>query len=270
MDTSTENGTPRISFIVVNYRSATLLPACFSSLKNISLPTECELIVANNDPDEEKTLGSLREKFPFTLVSCKENRGFGFAANRGAERARGDFLVFVNPDARFLSGDFSGVERLFDRHQSVGIVGFKLLTEPENPQKWSAGKRVTLFGLIRNHLGVSASESIWDARRPRAVDWVSGAAFVVKKADFFRIHGFDERFFLYYEDVDLCTRMKKLGKKIVFFPHIRLLHRGGGSMEDSGSFQKRQYRISRERYFFRHRPRYEHAMIVAIRKVFRI
>ena len=268
MDTNTKRETPKFSFIIVNYRSASFLPACFSSFRNIAIPGEYECIVVNNDPGEEPALLFLQEKFQFTLVSLTKNHGFGYAVNRGAERAKGDILVLLNPDARFLSGNMRDVANIFDQHSSVGIVGMKLLIEPERPQPWCAGKQVTLFGILRNHLGLSESASLWNSRKSRSVAWVSGAALAVPRKLFFRIHGFDERFFLYYEDVDLCARVGKLRKKIVFTPRVGVLHRGGGSMEHSEVRQKREYYDSQDRYFALHRPLHEQFLLALLRKIF--
>lgn len=270
MDTSATRKTPRFSFIIVNYQSAALLPACFSSFRNISLPKEYECIVVNNDSREQSALIALQKKFSFTLLPLDENRGFGFAVNRGAEHARGHILMFLNPDARFLSGNLLEVEALFHRHDSLGIIGMKLLVEPEMPQPWSAGRNVTLCNLLRNHLLLSASAHLWRSSRLRNVDWVSGAALAIPRALFFRIHGFNEHFFLYYEDVDLCARMKKLRKKILFLPHIRVLHRGGGSMNGSSIRQKLEYDLSQDRYFSLHRPRYEQYFLKLLRKICRV
>ncbi|MFZ1736044.1 MAG: glycosyltransferase family 2 protein [Candidatus Moraniibacteriota bacterium] len=268
MDTNTRQKTPKFSFIIVNYHSAALLPACFSSFQNIILPKEYECIVVNNDPSEESVLLSLKERFSFTLVSLAKNHGFGFAANRGAEYAKGDILIFLNPDARFLSGNMQDIASIFKQYPSVGIVGMRLLIEPEKPQPWSAGKHITLVNIFRNHLGLSASTSLWNTKKSRSVTWVSGAALVIPRALFFQIHGFDKRFFLYYEDVDLCTRTRKLHKKIVFTTRVSILHRGGGSMEHSREQQKREYYISQDQYFALHRPRHERFLLAIFRKIF--
>ncbi len=268
MDTNTKQKTPKFSLIIVNYHSAALLPACFSSFRNVILSREYECIVVNNDPSEESALLSLKERFSFTLVSLARNRGFGFAVNRGAEYAKGEILILINPDARFLSGNMRDIANIFKQHPSVGIVGMKLLIEPEKPQSWSAGKLITLVSIFRNHFGLSASTSLWNTRRSRSVAWVSGAALAIPRALFFQVHGFDERFFLYYEDVDLCTRTRKFHKKIVFTPRVNILHRGSGSMEQSGEQQKREYYTSQDQYFALHRPRHERFLLAILRKIF--
>ena len=267
MAISTAPKTPTFSFIIVNYRSADHLPACFSSFRNISLPKEYECIVVNNDPSENDALRLLQKKFDFTLLSLSKNFGFGVAVNRGAESARGDILVCLNPDARFLSGSMIDIARLFDRNPTLGIVGMKLLIELERPQPWGVGEPMTLVEILRNHLGIPKSAPLWRTNSIKPVAWVSGAALAIPRTLFFRLHGFDERFFLYYEDVDLCLRMRKFKKKVVFAPSVHLLHRGGGSMRHGERQQKRDYYASQDRYFALHRPRYEEILLKILRRI---
>lgn len=253
------------SFIIVNYKSAAHLPACFSSFRNITLSGASECIVVNNDPHEETALRELQTRFPFTLLSLPKNRGFGFAVNRAAEAARGKILLLLNPDARFLSGDLDDVAQRFKQNPSIGIIGFKLLLEPEMPQPWGAGTNITLSNLLRNHAGFPRSASIWKSKTIRRAAWVSGAALAVPRELFFQIHGFDERFFLYYEDADFCIRMKKFHKKIFLLPDVRILHVGGASMNTAREEQKKMYAASQDIYFSLHRPWYEGVVLKFLR-----
>ena len=270
MATSTAPKTPTFSFIIVNYRSAVYLPACFSSFRNSMLPEEYECIVVNNDSREDTALRLLQKKFSFTLLSLSKNCGFGAAVNRGAEHARGDILICLNPDARFLSGNMRDIAYLFNQHPSLGIVGMKLLVEPETPQCWSAGVPMTLLEILRNHLSVPRSKKLWQAHSIKSVAWVSGAAFAIPRILFFRLHGFDERFFLYYEDVDLCLRARKFHKKVVLAPSVHILHRGGGSMDHTKHQQKNNYYSSQDQYFALHRPWYESILLKLLRGIVRI
>lgn len=260
---------PIFSFILVNYNSAKHLPACFSSFSNISIPGNFEIIVANNDSREEKTLQDLQKKFPFSFFSLPKNRGFGFASNRAAERARGTILVFLNPDARFLSGDMGSIRKILTSSSSVGIIGFHLLLEPEKTQKWNAGKQSTLLDTLRNNIGIPAGSKFRLKRNFASQDiaWVSGAAFATTRNLFFSLQGFDERFFLYYEDVDFCVQVKKQRKNIVISPDIRVLHMGSGSVSFSNRKQKNTYFKSQDRYFLKHRPFYEYLLLKFLKRI---
>lgn len=260
---------PLFSFIIVNYRSAAHLPACFSSFRNIAIPGTFECLVANNDPNEEAILRKLRDRFSFTLISLPENRGFGSAANHAARRARGQILIFLNPDTRFLSGDLNNISRHFTHNPLIGAIGLRLLLEPEMPQPWSAGAPITLLDILRNHIGFPRSARLWSTPSPRPVAWTSGAALAIPRSLFFHIHGFDESFFLYYEDADLCFRLRRLKKRIVLLPDIRLLHIGGASMDPSRREQKKSYFVSQDHYFALHRPRHEGMLLKVLRRTVR-
>ncbi|QQS21017.1 MAG: glycosyltransferase family 2 protein [Candidatus Moraniibacteriota bacterium] len=258
---------PDISFLIVNYRSASRLPACFSSLKNLALPLSFECIVANNDPSEENALQDLQKDFSFDLLPLSKNRGFGRAVNMAARRSRGTVLFLLNPDARFLSGNMTELVRCFEKNPSLGAVGMQLLEERDRPQPWSFGSPVTLLRIARNHL--SRPQEILRETPEHFVEtsWVSGAALAIPRSLFFRIQGFDERFFLYFEDIDLCTRVQMLGKKVGLFPSARVLHVGGASMPKK-RLQKKWYYRSQDFYFQKHRPPYEQFLLKILRKCF--
>lgn len=266
MDTN-RTETPVFSFIIVNYRSAEHLPACFSSFQNVTIPTPYECLVANNDLREQEIIEALHRRFSFTSIHLPRNGGFGYAVNRAAERARGEILVVLNPDARFLSGNLGMIAEYFRKNPSLGCIGMNLLLEPETPQPWSFGRQITLSRLIRNHL-VSVKKNALGTTKPFVVSWVSGAAFALPRSLFFQLHGFDERFFLYYEDIDLCSRLAAFNKKSVVLPALRVLHIGGGSMQKTE--QKKSYYDSQDRYFSLHRPRYEGALLKFLRGIMKI
>lgn len=266
MDTSEARSLPVISFIIVNYKSADTLPACFSSFANISIPGTYEILVANNDTKERNVLRDLQHRFSFSIIDLPENRGFSGASNKAAKVARGRILVFLNPDTRFLSGDLSFLVASLDVGE-VGVIGLRLLSERTLPEAWSAGKNVTLWSLMANHIGISFKP--WRVPREQSVAWVSGAALLVSHDLFSRLGGFDEGFFLYYEDVDLCFRVREAGRKVFLSPEVSVLHIGGKSMRSVGhSRQKSAYYESQERYFCMRRPKYETFLLRLIHTLF--
>lgn len=255
MDISEERAVPDISFIVVNYQSADVLPACFASFSNIFIPGSYEILVANNDVREKEALLLLQQKFSFSIIDIPENRGFSGASNRAAREARGRILVFLNPDTRFLSGDLSVPIASLDLGEA-GVTGLQLFSEQSRWEAWSAGREVTLLSLMANHLGLFPR--LGQTLREQPVAWVSGAALLVSRELFFQVGGFDEGFFLYYEDVDFCFRARKAGKKVLLSPKVQVLHIGGKSMRSVGrSRQKAAYYESQMRYFRMRRPIYE-------------
>jgi GT2 family glycosyltransferase len=238
------------SFILVNYRSAAFIRPWFDSLRKLALDaSEYEIILVNNDASEQDRLDTLAQELPLRIIHLPENVGFGAAVNRGAAQAQGEFLFLCNPDTQFLSGDFAQLQQLFHRQPALGIVGMQLLDIQRHTELFSVGKAITLWQLLRNH-------SPWRALMPtiqQLVERVSGGALCIPRILFHQLNGFDEQFFLYFEDAALCQRALELKRRILFFPAIQLIHHSGASMP-SKERQKTWYRQSRALYLHKHRP----------------
>lgn len=253
------------SFIVVNFRSAHLLPDWFASLSNTLLsPDEYEIIIVNNDASEKELLDTLATQYTFTLIHAKSNLGFGGACNLAAASAQGEIIGFINPDTRFLPGDFHLITKQFTNNPFLGILGLKLLTADGSTQPWSTGVTVTLWDIIRNNLRLPKSKVLWNATAPTSVAWVSGAALFIPRQLFIEVAGFDEHFFLYFEDTDLCMRVNALHKSILYFPSLAIQHLGGQSAS-SHTQQKKHYYTSQDIFFAKHRPRIEGIFLKILR-----
>jgi hypothetical protein len=259
--------TPVFSFIIVNFKSADLLPLWFASLSKTSLlSNEYEIIIVNNDISETEKLDTLNQQHNFKLIHTQSNLGFGTACNLGIQHASGKILGFINPDTQFLSGDLHDVYGQFKNNPSLGIIGLKLITEQGLTQEWSAGTQVTLWDIIRNNLDFPKSKAFWESQKPIGVDWVSGASLFIPQSLFHKIKGFDEDFFLYFEDIDLCERVQAKGKSILYFPNISLSHLSGQSSV-SHKQQKQDYYTSQDLYFAKHRPHWEGFCVKLLRKL---
>jgi GT2 family glycosyltransferase len=248
---------PIFTFIIVNYRSASLLPAWFESLIHTHLgPDAYEVIVANNDPDESAQLLALQQDYTFQLFEQGSNRGFGAAVNNVAPQAQGSLLCLSNPDTRFVSSDWRTLSQYWSEGTHLGILGPQLIDRYGQPERWSRGTTPTLWHILRNNLGFSADARLNRLTTLHQVDWVSGATLIIPTALFQKIHGFDEDFFLYFEDVDLCQRVRNQGFTVKTLPELRIRHLGGRSM---GSLceQKRHFFHSQKKYFHKHRSRLE-------------
>lgn len=267
MKTTENPKNPEFSLIYVNFRSADLLARSLESLrKNGVLGEDVEIILANNDREEEEKLRYVAEKFSCELLSFPENRGFGWAVNRAAGSARGEYIGCINPDTEFLGDSLAPIARLFERYPKIGIVGAKIVGSDGIPEEWSAGKNLSLWQIIRNNAGFPAGRRLWTGKKNISVGWVSGAALFIRKELFDRLSGFDERFFLYFEDVDLCYRAKRSGALVAFCPRLSFLHKGGMSHESKRS-QKELFYDSQKKYFEKHRPKWERLLLETARKI---
>jgi N-acetylglucosaminyl-diphospho-decaprenol L-rhamnosyltransferase len=259
---------PELSLIYVNFRSARLLRRSIESLfeRNI-LNKGVEIIVANNDASESWALRALQRTFSVRVVGIDKNIGFGDAANLAAQYARAPYLGFINPDTEIFSGNVADIPKIFRKHPDIGILGARLISDDGNPEPWSAGREVTLWQIIRNNVSTPAGKYIWESVRPRKAGFVSGAALFIRKELFDKLDGFDERFFLYFEDVDLCFRSRRSGYRVFSFPGIVFRHKGGKS-HVSDHAKKRVFYESQERYFKKHRPAWEGKALSIIKRIF--
>jgi len=251
------HGRPEISLILVNYRSAERLEKALSSLRYPDIPDgKLEIIVANNDPSERERIRILSDRFHFLTISLPENDGFGNAANKAVMVANGNIVGFINPDTEMTTGSLGSVLRFFRLHPEVGVVGGRLVSENGLPEAWSTGKPMTFFRLLRNKSLFFTGWKYWESHRAVSVGWVSGGLLFIRIELFKELSGFDERFFLYFEDMDLCVRARKKGFRIVFFPKLSFFHKRGASL-DSDAERKRIYYESQDWYFAKHRPCHE-------------
>lgn len=225
-----------------------------------------EIIIVNN------TNTALSERFlEFDFIKevfIGKNIGFGSAANRGAKEAKGEFLFFLNPDAKILLADT--FERILTRlqeekHEEVGVVGGGLIGAKYTRESWGGGKAGTLKDILLKRLFFSIKGDSFKKNEAMYTDWVSGAAFCVRREDFFSFQGFDEGFFLYFEDVDFCLRIGKK-KAILYDGSVHILHYGGKSFSERKE-QKKQYYLSQKRYFRKHRPNWENTVLDWLQKI---
>jgi N-acetylglucosaminyl-diphospho-decaprenol L-rhamnosyltransferase len=257
----------KLTIIIVNFRSERYIEKCIASVCNWAGENEIEIIIINNDPHEK--LEVARSKFPkVVFFETGRNLGFGKAANLGAKKARGDIIFFLNPDAEILSGSLQEVTGMLRKDSGLGIIGARLEDEKKGVQEWIAGQETGFLDIILNNLGCPKSRSFWISQEPVRVDWVSAGAMMLRKEDFLEIGGFDENFFMYFEDMDLSKRMRGTGKKIIYYPKLTIFHHSGKSYSGDNLAQKRHYYASQECYFKKHRNVLEGLIIKILRKIF--
>jgi hypothetical protein len=220
-----------ISFIIVNFRQGKLLFKCIESLYDKIHSVPFEIIIVNNSPSEE--LNDLKKRENLKIIQ-NENNGFSKGCNLGVKYASGEFLMFLNPDTTLIKDFFAD---LIEKTSvlSYGAVGLKLYY-PDNNFQVSFGKFPTFNNerynkkieiAFRNKDMKIMEETENNFRDITSVDWVSGTSLFMKKLIFDDIKGFDERFFMYYEDADLCKRLSLKGLKTYFYPYSGIVHYKG-------------------------------------------
>jgi len=251
------------SIIIVTYNSNSYISACLAPL--VAMP-DVEVVVVDND-SRDGTANTLRENFPFvTLIALKDNIGFGRACNIGVAASTGSFVFLLNPDAVAPAQAIQTLVEFFEKHPGAGIAGGRLV-DPSGLALESMGGRPTFIRLVLEKPIAWVAKRLKNSemvcwvlgkisqkyRLPREAEpviWVSGAALCCRRQVWDDTGGFDENFFLYYEDVDLCLRAAQVGWEVWHVPAAVVSHQSGASFAGNLHYQKHIY-YANQRYFFR-------------------
>lgn len=252
---------PVLSVIVVNWNTRDLLLACLASLRREAARVALEIIVVDN-ASADGSAEAAAAAFPETvLIRNGENRGFAAATNQGLARARGRYWALLNPDAEVTPGALAELASELDRRPEIWAAGPKLLNADGSLQpsgrRFPTPARSALQGLLPARLKRTA----WWRRRvfgrvdfdvPARVDEVSGACLVARREAYARVGLLDERFFLFFEEVDWCLRLARAGGQIWYLPAAQVIHRWGAGMSQMlGESVLHNYR-SEFRYWRKH------------------
>ncbi len=240
---------------------------CIASvLSKVSSKIQAEIVIVNNDAQED--LSEIEKNFSqVTIIKNFSNEGPGAGWNQGRMNAKGEVILFLNPDTEIISDNIKDVLEEFEMDNALGILGAGLVGTDDRNQSWSAGKEISLGDTILNNIGIVRSKSIWDGGKKTEVGWVSGASLFARRDFLDEIGGFDENIFLYFEDADLCRRARLAGKKIFYYPDFKIKHFGGGSYSDRNK-QKNDFYKSQEYYYKKHLGIFQLAALKILRKIF--
>ena len=226
-----------ISFIIVTYDSERYIRDC---LNHIIAATDVpyEIIVVDND-SKDSTRQIVKDEFKSVkLIESDRNLGFAHGVNVGVRNAQEDVIFLLNPDACVLSSNLlDSIAYITSNH--VGVLGPKVTNPHDSSRQFSARRFPTLRTGIFNRSSIFTSlipnnrfskeylNPIVSDDRPQQIDWVSGCAMIFRKEAFDRVGGFDEDFFVFYEDIDFCYRMKEAGYKVIYNPAVVVSHEIG-------------------------------------------
>lgn len=256
-----DQATPTLSIVVVNWNTRELLRQCIESIYATVPPISFEAIVVDND-SSDGSADMVADRFPgVTLVRSGGNIGFSAGNNMGFARATGQYVMLLNPDAELLPGAASTMIEFADAHPEVAFVGPKLLNTDGSLQK--NGRKFP--GLLREVLGITRLyRLIWgyydrkmgwgrdDFDVTAEVDEVSGACILARKIAIDRVGGLDERFFMYYEEVDWCLRMRKAGWRVYYLPSAEVKHHWASGAKKTGLRGSHVFMDSQYKYFLKH------------------
>jgi len=232
---------PEVSVIMVVFRTG---PALFTAIPHVlAEPLVDEFIVVDNgsSPEDEIKLRQIAEREPrFRLVQGHGNIGFARGCNLAARNAKGKHLVVLNPAAYLQAGCISSLISAANDFPRPCVVGARVLNEDGSEQRGGRRGEVTPVTTLLSfsHLSLSLPflrkyeihlEDEALPERPVTVPTISGACFYASREDFKRLGGFDERYFLHVEAIDLCWRARRMGGSVVFAPEARVVHLGSTS-----------------------------------------
>lgn len=251
-----------ISIVVVHYNVKRELFACLTSILESRLKIPYEIIIVDNE--EKSAIGvDLKKNFSRVVyIKNKKNVGFGKANNIGAKKASGDFLFFLNPDTLIDKDTLGTLLDFIERDKNIAIVAPIILDESGNVSNLQGSTELTpIEGIVchsfmnkyfpNNLISRRYFLRGWDKKTPKEADVISGAAFLVRKFIFDKSGGFDENIMLYFEEVDICRRIKSLGCKIFIEPKAKIVHLGQRSVIDKAA-NKKIFSQSRFYYFKKH------------------
>lgn len=257
-------GPVQISIIVVSYNVQALLQQCLASL-----PDSCDIIVVDN-ASVDGSAEMVRTHFAHvTLVELPTNMGFSAAINAGAQRARGDALLLLNPDTELAPGSLPRMAKALGASADTAAVGFRqvdadgrfqLAVGPEPNFVGELCRRFVQRRLDRGHQSMARLvDRVLSGRR--RVAWVAGSSLLVWTVAFRRIGGFDARYFLFFEDIDFCLRLRSPTQQVYYDSSVTVLHHRGASAKTSHGRAEAAYRQSQVLFWRTHRSRMSAALM---------
>lgn len=255
---------PTLDIVIVNWNAGAMLRRTLASI-----PLACDgsfvlgrVVVVDNASTDASLTGLEALSLPIVILRNRENRGFGAASNQGAAGSAADYLLFLNPDTCLRPDSLSTPLRFMAEpaHADVGIVGIQMRDEYGHVSRSSArapqfshylAKAVGLDAILPGRFP-SPALTDWDHADTRELAHVIGAFYLVRRLLFEALRGFDERFFVYLEDVDFSVRARQAGWRIYYLADAYAEHKGGGTSESVKAARIALSLHSRIQFGFKH------------------
>ena len=275
-----------LSIIIVDWNVKPLLKRCLSSIFDYVKDLDYEVIVVDNAstdgsqeflskfkvyPVKSCEAGSPMAKFNrvkglnFKVILNNQNNGFGKANNQALKQAKGKFILFLNPDTEITNGACQKIIRAMQENNKWGIVGCQLIG-PDSGVQPSVRNFPTIVSQLlillklqylfpRVKILKKYFQADLDYQKLKEVDQVAGTFIMTRQEVIKKVGSFDERFHLWFEDIDFCYRVKRAGWKVIYYPQVNILHHGGQSFWQLLSVaRQRIYNKSMLAFFKKHFP----------------
>lgn len=255
-----------VTVAIVNYNTGDELEPCLQSVAADLASSAWHAVIVDNASRDNRLADLDRFGDRVTVIRNAVNRGFGAAVNQAARQNRAPWLLLLNPDCRVRPGMFERLAAVIGALPRCAIAGPRLVDASGVTQESARGEPTALTGLFGRHGALSrvfprsgpardnlrAAAIVHSGAESAEVDWVMGAAMLIRRDVFDSVGGFDERFFLYWEDADLCRRVRDRGFTVRYVPSAQVMHAGGRSSRSARAPSIRAFHRSAYQYYARH------------------
>lgn len=238
---------PTLSIIFVYYNTPGEIVKSVQSIPRAADNIYYEIIIVDNASSKQISSIIIRNK-NVKIIKNDQNYGYGKALNQGVKRASGKYILLVNSDTQFNKYAIKDMVDRLRKDNKIGVLGPLIVNEKGKMLQSISSmpllpRALVIFSFLRKIWPTNIFHKIYhnenlDRTREQVVDVVGGVCILIKKSVFEKVDGFDERFFMYFEEADFCYRIKKLGYKIVFYPKAKIIHFEGRSIQDKKKIQK--------------------------------
>lgn len=253
-----------VSIVIVNYNTAQLSVACVESILRQPLRSRIEIIVVDNGSQDDSVARLRQLPPPVRLIENRANLGFAAANNRGIQESRGRYVLLLNSDTEFLDAGLDRLVEYMDSEPSIALTACRLLnpdgsTQPSLrrfPTLASAFMDAFLLTPVMMRIPLLAPLTLLeqDYTSTREIEQAAGAFLLIRRSVLDSVGLLDERFFVYYEDVDFCLRLKQKGLRAIYRPDVAVLHRSGGTFRGHRVAAHAARLVSKVHYFRKHHP----------------
>jgi GT2 family glycosyltransferase len=232
----------KLSIIIPTWNTTKVTLKCVKTIKKYLKNYPYEIVVIDNGSidDTVKSLG----KTDVRLIKNKQNLGFAVANNQGAKVAKGSYFLFLNSDMELVDSSLIGMVDYLQSNPHIGCIGPKFLNPNLTPQASVFPPQTIANAFKEFWLGQNTySKYLPSSNSPLPVEYISGGALLISKSLFNQIGGWNQKYFFYYEDLDLCRAVRCAGKQVYYYPNCRVIHHHGFSGQNLADSQHQWRRL---------------------------
>lgn len=263
----------KLAIIIVSYNTKSYLENCLSSLHSPQPKHSHEIVIVDNG-SVDGSVEMVRSNWPHVqVIQMGANLGYAKANNRGIRSTESELILLLNSDTVVSAGSIDGLIKELQLHDDVAVIGPRLIDKNGYPElsfgsminPWTELRQKLKMFLLRKKVPLLSDWVASSTSLHHYPDWVSGACLLMRRADANAAGLLDEQFFLYAEDVDLCARIRRLSRRILFTPNIEVVHHGGRSGLNNKTKTHRAYRHSQLAFYKKYQPGWERLLRLYLR-----